>query len=140
MSQIRAVEREYEAMRFSATTTRKQLQRDPTVLTGDLAVSHFHEASQNLEGTYLVRVFAEFEVGARDFYQTVKDTNPRTYDLIESLASRCRIPDTQRMTAHQVRDYRNLLVHERNMSTDPVPISIARSHLCKFFRFLPFDW
>lgn len=71
---------------------------------------------------------------------TTWGTHPRTFDLLDGLAARCGIPDTQRDSAHAVREYRNGLVHERE--DDPVVIAIgqARHDLCHFFSYLPQEW
>jgi hypothetical protein len=97
-------------------------------------------ASKNLEGTYIIRLFAEFESGTRHYWRANWDTNPKTVDLLDGLAARCGVPDTQRDRAHFVRDYRNSLVHEREDEAESVPIAVARSNLCYFFSFLPPHW
>lgn len=61
-------------------------------------------------------------------------------DLLNALAARCRIPDPQRDNGHLVRDFRNSLVHERDEKAEPLAISTARGHLCRFFSFLPPEW
>jgi hypothetical protein len=98
-------------------------------------------ASEDLEATYLTRMFAEFETGLRQFWETLSDTHPKTKDLLDGLAARCRIGDDQRSNAHRVREYRNSLMHEReDEDVDPVPIAEARGYLCTFFSFLPREW
>lgn len=51
-----------------------------------------------------------------------------------------QIPDTHRDGAHDVRGYRNVLVHEREEPTDILSIADARHRLCRFFSHLPLDW
>jgi hypothetical protein len=97
-------------------------------------------ASRNLEATYVIRLFAEFETGARQYWGVNWDTDPKTVDLLDGLAARCSIPDTQRDFAHLVRDYRNGLVHEREDKPELVPIALARGYLCHFLSFLPLRW
>jgi hypothetical protein len=97
-------------------------------------------ALKNLEGTYVIRLFAEFETGAREYWGAKWATDPKAVDLLDGLAARCGIPDTQRDNAHKVRDYRNSLVHERMDEPDVVPIDKARSYLCHFFSYLPPRW
>jgi hypothetical protein len=98
-------------------------------------------ASDMLEGTYLTRMFAEFETGLRLFWDTIQDTNPRARDLLDGLAARRGVPDEDRDNAHLVREYRNSLVHEReDEDLEPIPIARARSHLCTFFKRLPLEW
>src|SRR5438552_3014981 len=125
-SRIKAVEREYVAMRQAADHFLQAARDNPTILHGNLRQGEIAVASKNLEGTYLIRLFAEFETGARQYWGATWDTDPKTVDLLNGLAARCRIPDTQRDNAHLVREYRNALVHEREDRPEEVPIALAR--------------
>jgi hypothetical protein len=139
-SRIKAVEREYMAMRQAADRFLKAAIQDPTILRRSLRYGEIAIASRMLEGTYVIRLFAEFETGARQCWGANWTTEPKTTDLLNGLAARCGIPDTQCENAHLVRDYRNNLVHEREDDPTVVPIATARSHLCCFFSFLPERW
>src|SRR5262245_19458290 len=112
-SRIKAVEREYVAMRQAADRFQQAALDDPTILLGNLRYGEIVGALKNLEGTYVIRQFAEFETGVRQYWAANWDTDPKTVDLLNGLAARCGIPDTPRDNAHLVRDYRNALVHER---------------------------
>jgi hypothetical protein len=139
-SRIKAVEREYVAMRQAADRFRQAALDDPSILQGNLRHGGIVRASRNLEGTYVVRLFAEFESGARRYWSAKWDTYPKTADLLNGLAARCAIPDLQVVNAHLVRDYRNGLIHEREDQPLAIPIATARSYLCHFFSFLPPQW
>jgi hypothetical protein len=139
-SRIKTVEREYVAMRQAADRFRQAALDDPTILQGNLRHGEIVVASEHLEGTYVIRLFAEFETGARHYWGANWGTDPRTADLLDGLAARCGIPDTQRDNAHLVRDYRNGLVHQREEKPEAVPIAMARHYLCHFFSFLPRQW
>ena len=128
------------AMRQAADRFRQAALDDPTILLGNLRHGEIVVAANNLEGTYLIRLFAEFETGARQCWTANWGTDPRTVDLLDGLAARRGIPDTQRDNAHLVRAYRNALLHEREEMPEIVPIALARSHLCTFFSFLPPRW
>src|SRR5262245_16085562 len=129
-TRIKAVEREFVAMRQAADHFLEAAHADPTILQGQLRRGDILSASRNLEGTYIVRLFAEFETGTRQYWAANWETDPRTVDLLNGLAARCGIPDTQRDNAHSVREYRNSLVHEREDRPESITIAIARSHLC----------
>lgn len=139
-SRIKAVEREYVAMWQAADRLLEAALADPTILLENLRHREIVRASHNLEGTYVVRLFAEFETGVRQYWEANWATYPKTADLLDGLAARCGIPDTQRDHAHLVRDYRNSLVHERDEKTEVVPVPLARGYLCRFFSFLPPQW
>ena len=140
-SRIKAVEREHSAVRQAADHFRETTASDPNILRGDLRHRDVVAASNNLEGTYVIRLFAEFETGARQYWSAIWNTEPRTVDLLVGLAARCYIPYEQLENTHAVRKYRNSLVHERDDDDiEVVPIPEARSHLCRFFSFLPIHW
>jgi hypothetical protein len=137
---IKALERQHAAVQLGALRLLESARRDPTVLKGDVEYRDVVNASKDLEGTYIIRLFAEFETGLRLYYDTLRDTNPRTRDLLDSLAALCGISDIHRDTAHLVREYRNSLVHEREEAVASIPIAEARGYLCRFFSFLPYEW
>jgi len=105
-------------------------------------VRDIDESAERLEGTYTVRLFAEFETSLRTFWIASRDKDPpsRTRDLLDSVGTRRRIPNDRIQDAHAVREYRNALVHERDEDFDPIPIAQARRHLCFFLSFLPIEW
>jgi hypothetical protein len=138
-SRIKAVEREYVAMQQAAEHFLRAAQDNPTILRENVKHREIVKASRNLQGTYIIRLFAEFETGARQFWATIKDTFPKTADLLDGLAARRRIPVLQRDNAHLVREYRNTLVHEPEDKPE-IAIAEARSYLCTFFSFLPPRW
>ena len=137
---IRAVEREYQATLRATDRFLDQARRDPTILEGDVRYRDVIEASGNLAGTYIIRLFAQFETGLRLYWDRVRGTHPRTQDLLDGLAAMRLIPDDPRDKAHEVREYRNGLVHEREEEVDPIPVGEARGRLCRFFSFLPPAW
>jgi hypothetical protein len=139
---IKAVEREYFAALFSVERSLEHVRQDPTLLTSDLRVRDLEHAYELLEGTYIIRLFAEFETSIRIFSQKARRRPPpsKTKDLLDSVAARRGIPPDLLRNAHAVRDYRNDLVHEREGEADPMPIGEARGHLCVYFSFLPRNW
>jgi hypothetical protein len=139
-SRIKAVEREYEAMWQAASRFSRSALDDPSILRGNLRQGEIVLALENLEGTYIILMFAEFETGARQYWDGKWATDAKTAGLLDGLAARCGIPDTQRDNAHRVRDYGNALVHERSDQPDMVSIGYARRFLCHFFTYLPPHW
>ena len=139
-SRIKAVEREHVAMRQAADRFLGHAQHDPTILLQDLRHGEIVNASRNLEGTYIMRLFAEFETGARQYWDVVWRTEIKTHDLFEALAARRGIPDTDLENAHLVREYRNSLVHERDDQPERLEMAAARKFLCTFFSYLPVQW
>ncbi len=136
-SRIKSVEREYAAMRQAADRFRQAARDDSNilghsnVLRAKVEYRDIVEASRSLEATYVIRLFAEFESGLRQYWSTVRPSRPQAADLISGLAARRGIPDTQRD---------NALVHEREENSEPLAISKARHYLCHFFSFLSEQW
>lgn len=97
-------------------------------------------AFRNLEGTYLIRFFAEFETGLRLYWGTVRDSHPKMEDLVNGVASRRKISHDLISSVHAIREYRNSLVHEREDKIAPVSISSARSTICDYLSRLPEKW
>lgn len=140
LARIKAVEREYIAVRQALDRFREAVRNDPTILRGDLRPREIVPASENAEGTYVIRIFAQFETGLRQYWLTFRDTHPKTEDLLDGVAARDRIPHDNLENAHAVREYRNTLVHEREDAEDLIAIADVRAHLCRYFAFLPPEW
>ena len=60
---MRAVENEYRAVRIAVNRLKSAVAHDPSVLGNEPKPANLGGADRNLEGTYLVRLFAEFEIG-----------------------------------------------------------------------------
>src|SRR5690606_19020976 len=95
------------------------LRQDPTILAANLGRRDFQTATHLLEGTYLIRLFAEFETGLRLFWRLKRDSHPGTEQLIDAIAARCKIDFRNLSAVHTVREYRNALVHEREELGEP---------------------
>jgi hypothetical protein len=141
---IKAVEREYSASRLASDRLLAAIEQDPTVLghSRDIRVRDVRDASERLEGTYLIRLFAEFESAIRAFWSRARnsDAPTRTRDLLDGVAATCRIQNERIANAHSVRLYRNSLVHERGEPAEPISISQSRRYLCEFFSYLSRYW
>jgi hypothetical protein len=140
LERIKAVEREYIVARKAVDDFIRALESKTSELPPNTKLRDVHTMSDNLEGTYLIRLFAAFESGLRSYWRTVKDTVPVAADLIDGVAARRTIPDDTRDDAHEVRRYRNSLVHDIDSESDPVAMDDARSRLCTFFARLPDNW
>ena len=103
------------------------------------------DASQwrsSLEGTFLVRMYAEFEMNLRDAWKNryKQKTQPPMKDLLISLAAQTRISDDWRDETDLVQLYRNSLIHPARNEAIIVPLEIAKSRLIRFLSRLPLDW
>ena len=131
---LKEVEKEYLATKFATQIFLERARPDSTILPANLRLSEFRRSSENQEGTYVVRMFSEFETGLRTFWRDIrnKKTHPPVSDLIRSISSSCRIAVPPVDNVDRVRRFRNFLVHERDATFEHISLEVARSHLCVF--------
>src|SRR5271157_2142790 len=134
---IAAVAKEYLAAKTAADLLATQLQADP-----NYGRSHGWEARDgvafkaNLESTYIVRLYAEFEAGLRDYWNNHlnRATHPSMVQLLQSLANQ-RVSTDRLEDADAVREYRNFPVHDE--SGEPPPemrtFTVAEAKLLLFW-------
>lgn len=86
----------------------------------------------DIEPTYLVRMFAIFETTLRDFWENGlhRPTLPPCRQLLDALASD-KCPQALQRGVHEVREYRNFLVHGGE-SRSAIAIGEAKRRLCAF--------
>ncbi|WP_339744850.1 hypothetical protein [uncultured Rubinisphaera sp.] len=138
---IREIENEYFAMELGSEYLRDAVNTDPTIVLKDDRAKFLSVARDNLQATYFVRLYAVFENGLRDFWIThIRKSEPQMKQLLDAVASRCKVPYEALDNAHAVRKCRNSIVHYNSKDTSSVGIQDARSHLCIYFSRLPFDW
>jgi len=101
---------------------------------------------ENLEATYIVRMYAEFEAGLRDYWKThlKRDTHPRMMELVRHAIPNQMFSQDAIDDADDVREYRNHLVHDLE---DEVPeglrafsVAEAKRCLCPYFARLDARW
>jgi hypothetical protein len=140
IQRIKDVESEFRVVEFATERLTEEVTRDPTILPDPARPRDVGIAAEHLEGTYLVRLFAEFESSLRSYWSTRRSTQPSCRDLIESMAGRFGSPGPLTGRVHSVREYRNHLVHEREEVIVRVPLAVARRTLCTFIARLPIRW
>jgi hypothetical protein len=141
---IRSVEHEYRAAKVAVVRLRGITAVDPTILRGtEVEPSDVVRCDHFLEPTYVIRMFAEFEVALRVFWTAARQlrspSRARAEVLMDGVAARCRISPEIHSAAHIVREYRNDLVHARAFG-GILEIGECRSRLCRFLSKLPYDW
>lgn len=142
LKRVKSVEREHAAMRYAADFLLDAAYGDPTLLRLELRVRDLERTVELLEGTYIIRLFAEFESSLREFWMTSRASAPpaRTRDLLDGVGAKRKIPYDAILKAHTVREFRNHLVHERSDDVTPITIADARRYLCVYLNFLPLEW
>jgi hypothetical protein len=143
---VKNVEREYGAARFAIERLRDQAHASPDILGGnDPTRKHLARTLEDLEGTYIVRLFAAFEAALRSYDRARHndpDLNRAAAVLIDATGGRRGqgISDKVRAGAHAVREVRNFWAHESNEMSNPLTIAEARSRLERFLSWLPHKW
>ena len=143
MERIRAVEREYLVALVAARGLDERFRTDPSALVAErLEFADHRNFRDNLEATYLIRLFAEFEAGLREAWEFAfrRTTVPSVRDLIDSLHAQCSITDAWRDCVHDIRTNRNALVHEGGGDVQPVGMREACGWLCRFYSRVPHNW
>lgn len=140
---LRAVEREYAAATVSSGLLAEKLRSDSSFLSSyGVGARDAEKFVENLEATYLIRLFAEFEAALRDVWQNHlgRETRPRAKELLDSVAAHRAVPQDCVDDAHCARRYRNFLVHEDAQATEAIDLRRAVSAMNRFLGRLPFDW
>ncbi|HEY7429088.1 MAG TPA: hypothetical protein VH682_32975 [Gemmataceae bacterium] len=142
-----AVAEEYQAALTAASLLEEKLNADP-------GYGNRHGWRQkagkdfevNLEATYIVRMYAEFEAALRDYWKTHKgkDTHPKMVQLLNEAIPDQHFPQDCIDNADDVREYRNFLVHdiEEDLPTDMVPFTVqeTKRYLCAYIACLDPKW
>jgi hypothetical protein len=142
---VRAVENEYKSVRIAVDRLKATVAHDPAVLKNDPTPANLSVAGRNLEGTYLIRLFAEFESALRT-YDRARHNDPTLKTdasiLIDTIGGRRGqgISTNVRLGAHAVRRVRNHWAHERDATPEAMSIAEARARLQVFLSWLPEEW
>lgn len=140
-TRIKAVEREYVVARFAAEHLDQQARDNPEILRRTVRLRDIRMLTDRLEGTYILRVFAEFEQGLRKFLRDfgIKIPN-KAEQLINKVRDRTHIPNKVSDAVHEVRRYRNTLIHDDAEPAAPVSMREATRSLGTFIGWLQREW
>lgn len=149
MDRVKGAEREYYAVAHAVTHHRTAVQTGLVTLPSVASLRDLDEAADQLESTYLIRIWTEFETALRSYWRFLTSPGPRdsigTKNLIDWAAGIKQgrsISEDARDDVHEVREYRNYLVHERDDMEPPdaVAIEVARRRLNIYLQKLPERW
>jgi hypothetical protein len=137
------VEKEYLAARSALDLLAESIRSDPNFgrrwgwSAGDAS-----SCGANLEATYVIRLYAEFESGLRDIWRNYYKKRRRTpMEGLLQLMARQLVPQDCVDEAQEARAFRNSLVHE---DSDEVVVELSlrevKSRLCRYFSYQPMDW
>ncbi|MBM4032426.1 MAG: hypothetical protein FJ291_11645 [Planctomycetes bacterium] len=147
LDRLQAAEREHRVAALSVEDLRAKAGKDPTRLQKEsLTLADVGACHDNLEATYLVRLFAEFETPLRLYWRDVRRRR-KTWqtigaeDLIERVGTYLRVSDELRFRVQEVRQLRNAIVH-RASALHPTEIALRQcsSFLGHFLSHFPPRW
>lgn len=147
LERIVRIAQEYTAAETASYLLTTQLQADPSYGKAfGWSARAGYDFGKNLAATYVIRIYAEFEAGLRDYWQTYLGqlSHPPMIQLVRRLVPNQRFSQDCIDNADEVRVYRNFLVHD---SLDEPPedmivfsVSEAKKHLCEYFSRLDPTW
>jgi hypothetical protein len=142
---LKDVEKEYKAVHLAVARLAAEIVASPGLVADDEIRAYLRTADENLEGTYIVRLFAAFEAALRS-YDRARHNDPSREQVASVLIDttggrRCQgISATVRQGAHEVRIVRNFWAHESDETPPPISIVDARHQLQLFLSWLPEEW
>jgi len=137
---IKSVELDYQLAVRAGQFYLDAIRREPFLIPKNFKVRDVQSMIDRIEGTYLIRLFAAFEAGLRTYWATLRETVPPSRDLIDGVSALRRMNASVRESVHEVRRFRNALVHDADDYDDPISVTVARRQLQVFFSHLPDDW
>lgn len=146
LDRLASVKNECGAATLGVERLRQDAAHDPTILEGqDFESDDLLPCLRNLESTYLVRLFAEFEACLRLYWREVRRRPTwKTIGaevLIQSVAAYEGVPDEFVDAVQAVREFRNALVHQPEArETRPLALAECRTRLGRFLSYLPARW
>lgn len=139
---LKAIEHEYRVALIAMRRLADQARHDPNILERDMRVRGIGEALGNLNGTYAMRLFGEFETGLRKFWVTTRiEPEPRGIaEIIDRIAARHGVGHDELTNAHRSRQYRNRQIHDNEEEGETIEVRDFRSFLCTFLGKMPLTW
>ncbi len=143
---LKATCREYKVVINATERVRGAILKNEIPAPAKTSLRDYECAIAQLEPTYLVRLWAEFESALRSYRRHVVG-NPidaiRAFDLVnwaQGIDQGRKVDAGLRDLVHEVREYRNALVHERDGLAPAVEIDEARRRLGSYLSRLPDRW
>jgi hypothetical protein len=137
---------EFRSARAAVDRLRAAVVATPDLLKNDrVAREYLSRANKNLDGTYIIRLFAAFEAALRS-YDRAKHRDPtretQAAVMIDEIGGKRGrgIQPGIRQRAHDVRRVRNYWAHEEDTLPPPITVDEARARLQAYLHELPDEW
>jgi hypothetical protein len=136
---------ELEAGRFAVSIVLGGIDQDERIAQAaqvyDVTSEELRRCADNLQVTFVLRLFSEFEAVLRDYWKEGlgRSSAPDMRPLMESIARRRAMSQNDLDMAHEVRLYRNVIIHEK-MREGGFDFSECKQRLGMYLRWLPLQW
>ncbi|MGA2706444.1 MAG: hypothetical protein ABSH35_35955 [Isosphaeraceae bacterium] len=137
---------EFRSARAAVDRLRAEVAGTPDLLKNDrVAREYLSRADENLDGTYIVRLFAAFEAALRSFDRAKRSDPARETKaaiMIDEIGGKRGrgIQAGIRQRALDVRRIRNDWAHEEDAVPTPMTVDEARARLQAYLHELPDEW
>jgi hypothetical protein len=137
---------EFRSTRAAVERLRAGVAATPDLLKNDrVAREYLTRAGENLDGTYIVRLFASFEAALRSYDRPKHNDRARESSaavMIDEIGGKRGrgIQPGIRQRAHDVRHVRNYWAHEEDAVPAPMTVDEARARLQAYLHELPDEW
>ena len=147
--QIKEAQREYQAIRIALDLLMEATDdaiHEVTEERGwdDLAPTEIYSAEQNLDATYLIRMYSVFERAVDSFWRQMPGNGDREVKgniLIDEVGDAQSMADDVINATQEVRSHRNHLVHRRIKDhAGAMTIEAASRDLLTYLSRLPATW
>jgi hypothetical protein len=119
------------------SSVEQQLTSDPLSLRNPPSLSDVRHSRTLLEDAFTIQMFIAFETLLKRFLKRHQVKIPwKVKDLIDRVSTKLKIAPEVTAAVHDVREYRNLIVHRGGRSGNQFNIAKVRSPLCKFLSWL----
>jgi hypothetical protein len=137
---------EFVSGRYAVALLEKSALANPTLLPEKpykILPSHLRACLRNLETTYTLRLFSEFEGNLRGYWAVRRPGKAQRRTLTEVLISRIGsilvVPGNIVAEVQAVREYRNQIIHHANVA-NPIALAEAVKRLNKYITYFPLQW
>lgn len=139
---IKQVKSRYETARQTVNMLISLVKQQPQYLyDNNLSLMELQALEEELHSVYFIRMFACFESSLRHYWRTsVKNTKPQTKQLLSSIAGRRGVPQDTLGVVHEIREFRNFLIHEEHEVGKQFTIDEAIGQLNTYLARLPLQW
>ena len=139
---IKKTKSSYDAALKAVTVVIRLAEEQPDFrYNHNLDLTEMRALEKVLHDVYFVRMFACFESSIRHYWwNKIRETKPLTEQLLSSMAGRLGVPQDTLDTVHEIRSFRNILIHEDHRATRQFTIDEASGPLNTYLARLPREW